>query len=152
MSFESLTPRLASTRRGVQHPKVKARRLLCSLLRRLRRAGVNVPRVQLRVGPKADFPRERDMAHVAQDRRGGTITLTVAPRFLVQSSAIQRGVLTHELGHCIGFAQGDYAHSERDADRYAEAAFRTRIFYTRDLGVQTTSASGVRPRPAHLPR
>jgi len=130
-------------------PLPRLRRVWKRVLRRLHRRYPQVPLPGLKVGLASEFPQPRDMAYSAQARRGGPVTVVVAPRFARQSVATMEGVLMHEIGHVLAFHTGHYGHTERDADHLAESVFGVRIGYDRRR-VQTTKG-GSRPRPKSLP-
>lgn len=100
--------------------------------------------VHLVLDVHGDYPKARDYAKTNSQE------IFFSPKILHASVPRIEGLLRHELGHVILMTDGDYDHSEREADEIAEYCFRAPIYYDAE-GVQSTER-GVRPRPSHLPQ
>ena len=103
--------------------------------------------VELRQGDAVEFPAKRNMAYCVLDNRGD-VRIVVAPKMEHARTDQIEGVLRHEFGHAVFMVCRQPHHTEREADKMAEALFGTPIYYDRDL-IQST-AGGQRPRPLHL--
>ena len=101
-------------------------------------------------------PRAFAMTHVSPRK----IEVHLAPELALESLAVIRGVIRHEHGHMIAAltktrapvkppTSKAYDAIERHADKIAEKVFKTKIYYDK-RGVETTSSTGTRPRPAGL--
>lgn len=100
--------------------------------------------VRLVLDVNGSYPKARDYA------KTNSREIFLSPKILHASIPRVEGLLRHELGHVILMTDGDYDHSEREADEIAEFCFRAPIYYDED-GVQSTK-EGIRPRPNHLPQ
>lgn len=103
-------------------------------------------RVDLAVGDLSEFPAYRSFAYCTDNTK--PIRIVVSPRLEHQDDRRIDGILRHEFGHAVYMLNGDYTHTERDADRLAERLFGATIRYDAD-DVQTTGR-GVSPRPRRL--
>lgn len=96
-------------------------------------------------------PRAFAMTHVSTRK----IEVHVAPELALEPISVIRGVIRHEYGHVLaaltkkGAKSKAYDAIERHADKIAEKVFKSKIYYDK-RGVETTSSTGTRPRPAGL--
>ena len=134
-----------------QHPAITE--ALVDLHARARRNGEALPDVTVRVGKPSEFPEHRAHAYCERGALGtgrGKLTIVYAPKLAESKQRRILGVLAHEFGHAQLLACGIENHTERDADRVAEALFGKDIAYD---GAEVQSfGPGVRPRPGALPR
>jgi len=100
--------------------------------------------VELEIDYVDRYPNVRDFAKTTGD------VVYFSPKILKASFFRMDGLMRHEFAHVIFMSQGDYDHSEREADLLAEAVFGGYIFYD-EQDVQTTFR-GKRPRPSYLPQ
>jgi predicted SprT family Zn-dependent metalloprotease len=98
----------------------------------------------LEIDYSSRYPKVRDYAKTTGD------VIYFSPKILKATKERMDGLMRHEFAHVILMKQGDFDHSEREADIVAESVFGGNIYYDED-DVQTT-LRGKRPRPLHLPQ
>jgi hypothetical protein len=101
------------------------------------------------VADATHFPEDRSFAYCETRPVRGVYRIGVAPKLESQPASRIIALLMHELAHAVLLFQGIADHSERDADKVAEAIFDMQISYD-EMDVQTLK-KGRRPRPSHLP-
>ena len=101
-------------------------------------------KVELKIDNESRYPKLRDYAKTTGD------IIYFSPKIFQASKERMDGLMRHEFAHVILMKQGDFDHSEREADLIAEIVFGGNIYYD-DQDIQTTLA-GKRPRPHYLPQ
>lgn len=100
------------------------------------------------VAPASMFREARARAYTTDD---DPPRIGVSEVLEQENNERQVGVLSHEFGHALLFFLGLDRHTEREADKMAERLFRSKIYYDRDLLIQTIEQGhGIRPRPSWL--
>lgn len=100
--------------------------------------------VTLVIDYNGNYPRKRDYAKTDGD------FIYLSPKIFKCRKDRLEGLLRHELAHVLYMQNGNYDHTEVEADNLAEIVFNSPIYYDAD-DVQTIN-TGKRPRPYYLPQ
>jgi hypothetical protein len=158
-------------KKGKKNPAPKAKPVTHAQLAKVAKIFRDVRNAAAKVDPKAvtttlvldakvhDSPRHFAMTGKKAD---GTVTIHVAPELANEPTPVIVGVIRHEFGHVLDFLghglklggklkSRSYDAKERRADKIAEKAFKTKIYYDkRGVEVSGPGAKGKRPRPKGL--
>jgi hypothetical protein len=103
--------------------------------------------ILLSLGSQSEFPNKRDFAYSTM-RNSHCGIVVFSPLFWKENKKTIIAIFRHELAHIIYNSEGDFEHSEQDADDLAEDIWGDRIYYDDD-DIQTLNI-GKYPRPEHL--